>query len=1586
MTRVKPNSRTARVAHDDPAAVEASYFRGLRPESTASAAVTERGRRILRQHLVLAATRAPRTATVRVYRPGEDGMLGVAVQIVNDDMPMLVDTVTAALRRLGATVTDIIHPILDVARDAAGQVCAVEPQHPVGVRRSIPDATFTAESWMHVQLADGVGASVLDEAERILPQLLADLRLVHDDAASMDGTLLGLAEKLADRADDAEALRGAELLRWLADGHFTVLGYAHFRGGRAGAGLGILGSDSSVGVTIPDRTEQDPIVRVTHGAAEMSLSGAPHHSVIGVVDPAPGVAGGAGEHVFVGVFSGAGQHENILDIPLVGDRVRQVIGWADLELNSFSGRAMLEVLQSFPRVELFASDSRQLFETLSAVMTLNLRRQVRAFLRTDPAGSVLYCLVFLPRDRYNTEVRLRMQELLRIELGATHIGYSARVTESELAVVYFTVHRAGADTEEVPIPDRARIQDELFAATRTWSDRLVAEIAAAASATARPAVDYAAAFPADYEQEHAPEQAFADLLRLEALGDDKIDVTLDRLAGAPSGVWRFSLYVTGSGVSLSRMLPLLHSLGVEAIDERAYRVLLPGHHSAWIYEFRIRLPATGIELNEVVRQRFCAAIAEMWFGRADVDRLNELVLRAGLSARQITVLRAYAKYLRQAGFVYSITKIIRVLLAHPGVARCYIELFESHFDPDAATPARVAELSSELCGQIDRVLSLDVDRILRAILGLIGATLRTNYFRVDEAGHPREFLSLKFDAPAIAELPQPRPRFEIYVYSPRVEGVHLRFGVIARGGLRWSDRTEDFRTEILGLVKAQAVKNAVIVPAGAKGGFVVKQPPEPTGAVDADRQAQLDEGIACYRMFIAGLLDLTDDLDHRTGRVVPPPRVVRRDGDDTYLVVAADKGTATFSDIANEVARRYGFWLGDAFASGGSLGYDHKAMGITARGAWKSVEQHFAEIGTDTRTTDFTVVGIGDMSGDVFGNGMLLSEHIRLIAAFDHRHIFLDPNPDAARSMRERRRLFALPLSSWRDYNPAVISTGGGVYDRSAKAVPVSAEVCAALGLDPGVTGMSPPELISAILTAPADLLWNGGIGTYVKASTETHADIGDKTNDNVRVDASRLRVTVIGEGGNLGLSALGRVEFSLGGGRVNTDALDNSAGVDCSDHEVNLKILLDNAMSNGELAPAERDRLLIEVTDEVAALVLAKNVAQNRRLGQVRAAAVAGRDLHRRMVLDLEQRGMDRQLEGLPAETELDRRAVLGHGFTSPELANLMAHVKLGLKADLLAGDLPDDPDFAAALSEYFPVGVRTRFATAIPRHRLRREIIATMVVNDVIDNAGMSYPFRLAEQLGSTGADAVRAYAAAVTILGLRPLWAEVRECPMPMAARALLEFEIGGTLERLARLLLLNCTRPQEIVACAARYQSGLARLAAVADRWQTEYLRTDIGARAEPSRHAGAPQDLAERVFGLVHLVPLLDVLDLADDCGRDIGDVATLYYALRHELRIDRILTVVDRLDHGDRWGALARLAVRDDLCDSMRLLTLDVLTSAEPGRDTDTTIAEWISRNSGRVARAENAVGEILAAPEPGLETLSVATRQVRALLLKRGR
>ncbi|MFY1621275.1 NAD-glutamate dehydrogenase domain-containing protein, partial [Micromonospora sp. WMMD736] len=915
----------------------------------------------------------------------------------------------------------------------------------------------------------------------------------------------------------------------------------------------------------------------------------------------------------------------------------------------------------------------------------------------------------------------------------------------------------------------------------------------------------------------------------------------------------------------------------------------------------------------------------------EVDALNELVLLAGLHWREVTVLRAYAKYLQQAGFPYSFDKIGRVLRDHPDAARLFVELFRARFDPEDESPdaAGGADAVAERLGaHIDAVVSLDVDRVLRAILGLITATLRTNFFRDDHGEHQREQLSFKFDARQITEIPEPKPLFEIFVYSPRVEGVHLRFGRVARGGLRWSDRTDDFRTEILGLVKAQAVKNAVIVPVGAKGGFIVKQPPAPTGDASGDRTALSDEATACYRKFVAALLDVTDNVPPTDRSVVPPHNVVRRDGDDTYLVLAADKGTAAFSDIANSVAAQYDFWLGDAFASGGSAGYDHKAMGITARGAWAAVERHSAEAGIDFETADFTVVGIGDMSGDVFGNGMLASEHIKLVAAFDHRHIFLDPDPDPTRSYRERRRLFELERSSWADYEASAISPGGGVYSRTAKAIPVSPEVGAVLGLDAAVRTLSSPEMIRAIMLAPVDLLWNGGVGTYVKSSAEPNAAVGDKSNDAVRVDANRLRVKIIGEGGNLGVSAAGRVEFGAAGGRINTDALDNSAGVACSDREVNIKILLEGAITDGDLARHERDQLLAAMTSEVAALVLSDNAAQNVAVGLCRSESVAAAPVHRRLLDELEsRRGLNRAIEGLPSDGELDRRISQGLGLTSPELANLIAHVKLSLKADLLAGDLPGSAVFAETIRRYFPKPLRERFAAAIGRHRLRREIVATVIVNEMVDFGGLTYAFRLAEDTAATTEDAVRAFTVVSQIFDLRAIWHRIRTAQVPVAVRDDLELETRHTLDRAARWLLANRPQPIAIGADIARYRDGVGKLAAVS----TESRRQCTAERASRAVTDGVSQELATEVFGLVDRYPLFDVLDIAEIADREVEEVIALYHSLADRLGIERLLEAVRRLGDDGRWGARVRLMLHDDLYSSLRALTRVVLAATEAG-------------------------------------------------------
>ncbi|MBC7301723.1 MAG: NAD-glutamate dehydrogenase [Nocardia sp.] len=1568
---------------------------------------------IFRHHMELAAVRRPGNAKVRVHHPDDGTGMGAAVQVVTDDMPLLVESLTAALGRMQVSVSEVIHPIFEVTRD--------ETDHLTGAAAHEVDghgATGLTESWMHLQLHPSTSRAQLDHIENVVPEVIDDVRQVIDDTEAMAAVQSSLADEL-DRAAKTgatpfpavEVSDCAQLLRWLADGNFTLLGYARYRRGvenghtvstaAPGASLGVLRPDIGTDFKVPINGEDRPLLLLTQGLVRATVHRSVYPYFVGVAD-VDGSGAVVGVHLFIGVFTVSAVHENVLDIPVINRRVRTAIEEAGFDKDSFSGQAMLEVIESFPRTELFSADTQAMRRTAVAVLGVGLRRQVRLFLRCDGYGRFVACMVYLPRDRYTTAVRLQMQEILVAELGGVDIDYSARVSESELASVYFTVMLpVGATGEAAPDTsedNRLRLQGLLNAASHTWDDRI--GDAVASSTVLDPAVvkRYADALPESYKEDFAPARALADIVRLERLTEGGIGQYLYRRSEAAPGSWRFSLYIAGTGVSLSQVLPVLQSLGVEVVDERPYQLERDGGTERWIYDFGLQARpellrnALGGDLDaalleapgqvDALRTRFTDAFEAVWYDRAEADGLNELVLRAGLPWRSVAILRAYAKYLQQAGFPYSQVNIARVLLAHPEVARDFVDLFAARFDPATVSAEVAAELEARVRAGIDEVVSMDADRILRAMLGLIKATLRTNNYVLDAEGRPRDYLSLKVEPREIAELPKPRPQFEIFVYSPRVEGVHLRFGSVARGGLRWSDRLEDFRTEILGLVKAQAVKNAVIVPVGAKGGFVVKRPPAPIGDATVDRQASIAEGVACYRTFISGLLDVTDNVDLATGAVLPPDRVVRRDSDDTYLVVAADKGTASFSDIANDVALRYGFWLGDAFASGGSAGYDHKAMGITARGAWEAVKRHFREMDIDTQTQEFTVVGIGDMSGDVFGNGMLLSPHIRLVAAFDHRHIFLDPNPDAASSFAERERLFALPRSSWADYDRSLISEGGGVFERTVKSVPISPQARIALGLPDSVQALSPPELVRAILLAPVQLLWNGGIGTYVKSSAESNAEVGDKSNDAVRVDGDQLRVKVVGEGGNLGATALGRIEFCRNGGKMNTDALDNSAGVDCSDHEVNIKVLLDGVVSAGGLAPADRNPLLASMTDEVSRMVLQDNVDQNALIGIARTDAPQMLTVHGRVITDLEQRrGLDRELEALPSPAELTRRAEAGAGLASPELANLLAHVKLGLKADLLDTDLPDSTYFATKLPLYFPTPLREQFGAAIKKHRLRREIVTTMIVNEVVDYGGITYAHRLNEEVGATTSDTVRAFAAATEIFELHDVWSRIRSSDAPAGVCDLLELESKRTLDRASRWLLTNRPQPVAVGAEINRYHRRVQELAPQVPGWLRGHHVTALTQGAAELIARGAPTDLATEVFGLLGLFPLLDIVDIADITDRDGAEVGGLYYALNEHLKIDWLLEAVSHLERGDRWHALARLALRDDMYGSLRSLTLDVLSAGDPEETADEKIAYWESKNQSRLGRARAALSELFESGTHDLATLSVAARQVRSMV-----
>ncbi|WP_083666371.1 NAD-glutamate dehydrogenase [Mycobacterium sp. NS-7484] len=1560
---------------------------GPQPVGAADRPVSDLSDALVAAHLQLGSDRAPGETKVSVY-PGDDDS-GPALQIVTEQAAMLVDSVTVLLHRHGVAYPAIMNPVLRVRRGADGELVDFRPA------AEATGSDGVDECWILVPVSGAADGPALTEVVRLLPGVLADARQIGLDSAAMGAALHGLANDVATdvegRFPNTDRRDVAALLRWLSDGHFVLLGYQQcgIDDGKAvvdpASRLGVLKLREDV---LPPLTAEDDLMVLAQATLPSYVRYGANPYIVVVREGGARVL----EHRFVGLFTVAATNANVLEIPLISRRVEEALAMARRD-PSHPGQLLRDIIQTIPRPELFALSSKQLLDMALTVVDLGSRRRTLLFLRADQLAHFVSCLVYLPRDRYTTAVRLEMQDILVRELGGESIDYSARVSESPWAVVHFAVRLPGGTSPgavDTSTENENRIQNLLTEATRNWGDRLTS--AAADAELSRAAVEhYATAFPEDYKQAVAPADAIADIAIIEGLQDNSVKLVFSESDTAGDGApAQLTWYLGGQSASLSELLPMLQSMGVVVLEERPYTVRRADGLPVWIYQFKVArhrsIPESpDAASRETTAQRFADAVTAIWHGSVEVDRFNELVLRADLTWQQVVILRAYAKYLRQAGFPYSQSHIESVLNENPHTTRSLVQLFEALFDPseDTAGSRDAQGAAAAVAADIDALVSLDTDRVLRAFASLIQATLRTNYFvRKPESARQRGAVAMKLNPGLIDELPLPRPKFEIFVYSPRVEGVHLRFGFVARGGLRWSDRREDFRTEILGLVKAQAVKNAVIVPVGAKGGFVVKRPPELTGDATADREATRAEGVACYQLFISGLLDVTDNVDKQTGAVVTPPDVVRRDGEDAYLVVAADKGTATFSDIANEVAKSYGFWLGDAFASGGSIGYDHKAMGITAKGAWESVKRHFREMGVDTQSQDFTVVGVGDMSGDVFGNGMLLSKHIRLIAAFDHRHIFLDPNPDAAASWTERQRLFELPRSSWEDYDSELISEGGGVYSRQQKSIPISPQARAALGLDEDIEELTPPALMKAVLKAPVDLLWNGGIGTYVKAETET--DVGDRANDQIRVNGNEVRAKVIGEGGNLGVTSLGRIEFNLAGGRINTDALDNSAGVDCSDHEVNIKILIDSLVTAGKVSPEERTDLLLSMTDEVGDLVLADNKDQNDLMGTSRANAPGLLSVHARMIKDfVVNRGLNRELEALPSEKEIRRRADAGIGLTSPELATLMAHVKLALKDDVLASDLPDQEVFASRLPQYFPEKLREQFTSEIRSHQLRREIVTTMLVNDLVDTSGISYAYRITEDVGVGPVDALRSYVATDAIFGIGEVWRRIRAAGddgVPVAVTDRMTLDLRRLVDRAGRWLLNYRPQPLAVGAEINRFAAKVATLRPRMPEWLRGDDKAIVDKEAGEFASQGVPEDLAYAVATGLYQYSLLDVIDISDIVDRDPVEVADTYFTLMDHLGADGLLTAVSRLSREDRWHSLARLAIRDDIYGSLRALCFDVLAVGEPEETGEEKISEWELTNNSRVTRARRTLTEIYQDGEQDLATLSVAARQIRSM------
>ncbi|GAA4248158.1 NAD-glutamate dehydrogenase [Dactylosporangium darangshiense] len=1572
-------------AQDADPELVAAYWR-LVPDEELAACNVAKMVEATKSHLELAQQRTPGELKLRL---GLSVTGGTSVEIITDDMPFLVDSVTSALSSRNIDVNLLVHPLVVVRRAPLGALEKIR----VGIEPEDASPGDIVESWIRIEVDRIRDEAEVDDLRTDLIRVLTDVREAVEDWPKMRTQALALADELGSAqlpVPDKDITDSVELLRWLVDDHFTFLGFRQYKlikgeNGEElllavlGSGLGILRGDqvkprvlSSMTAEAYAKALEKRLLIITKANSRATVHRSAYLDYIGFKQfDADGNV--IGEKRFLGLFSSAAYRTSVRDLPVVKRKVAEVVERSGLSPRSHSGKDLMETLETYPRDELFQIGTEELYKSAMGVLRLAGRRQLKVFLRRDAYGRFISCLVYLPRDRFTTANRLRIQQILLAELNGIGVDYTTRVSESKFARVHFIVRtEPGNPPGDIDVDD---LTERLSEATRLWDDdfRLVLERKLNDEHQAKVLYQrYGSAISDTYKDEHTPYEAVKDVAKLELLDEPgQLVMHVYRRRQDESDI-RFKVFRYGEPMILSAVLPVLHSLGVQVTDERPYEVVR-SDSTIYLYDFGLQLPSDSRPIVDV-RPHLENAFSATWRGEAEVDNFNTLVIKAGLTWREVVVLRAYAKYLRQAGTVFSQDYMETTLLSYPAIASKLVALFAARFDPrlqmsEATRSVQSKELVTAINADLEQVTSLDQDRILRSFLHLIQATLRTSFYQRGDGGRPKSYTAFKIDPQSIPDLPAPRPRFEIFVYSPRFEGVHLRFGTVARGGLRWSDRREDFRTEILGLVKAQMVKNAVIVPTGAKGGFVLKQNP-------GDR----DEAVACYQLFISALLDVTDNLDG--GKVVAPPDVVRHDPDDPYLVVAADKGTATFSDIANEISMRYGFWLGDAFASGGSAGYDHKKMGITAKGAWESVKRHFRELGVDTQATEFTVVGVGDMSGDVFGNGMLLSPHIRLVAAFDHRHIFIDPVPDAASGFAERSRLFALPRSSWDDYDRSKISAGGGVYPRTAKSIVLSEAARAALGIT-AVGPLAPNDVMHAILAAPVDLFWNGGIGTYVKATGESQADVGDKANDYVRVNGRELRARVVGEGGNLGLTQRGRIEYALNGGRIATDFIDNSAGVDCSDHEVNIKILLDRAVNAGELEPAERNPLLAGMADEVGELVLRDNYDQATALGNARAQSRSLLPVHKRLIADLEHRGqLNRELEGLPSDEELDVRAATGVGLTSPEFAVLLSYVKIVLEHEILDSDLPDEDWTNEVLVGYFPTALRERFAEAMAEHPLRREIVTTAIVNEAVNRGGTSFFHRASEETGAGAADVLRASVVIREVYNLGDLRRAVESLDnqIPTPSQTAVYLEMRRLLDRAVRWLVSNRRLPIDVPGEIARLRPGIARLLPQLDTLFRGRERDALRANAEGLRELGLPEEIADTTTRIMYGFGLLDIVEVASATGRDVNEVATVYYLLSERFRVDDLLSRISALPREDRWQTLARMALRYDLYAALAALTAEVLNATSREADPEARVHEWEQSNATSIARTRNTLGEF--GDSPGdLAAISVLLRQIRTLV-----
>jgi len=1552
--------------------------------------------------------REPGKARIRLFNPTVEtnnwALEHTVIEVVNDDMPFLVDSVSAELNRLERNIHLLLHPVVHVRRDATGQRLELEST-------AATSSDTIVESYMHVEIDQETEPAELDKIRAALETVLNEVRVAVADFKKMRGEL---AKEIADLETaelpmpEEEVKEAREFLRWLDNGNFIFLGYRRYgfetRDGKdylpplPETGLGILRAVRTESVqrgTAPLTTEFSDYARkkdlliITKANSRARIHRAVTMDRIGIKRYGPD-GNLIGEDRFLGLFTSAAYSRSVRDIPMLRLKANRTIEKAGLDPRSHNGKALVDILETFPRDEFFQITDEQLYDIARGILLLQERHRVALFTRNDVFGRFVACYVFVPRDRYTPDFKERAKTLLEERFGGRDTQVYDHVTDSPLARGLFVVWTPNA----IPDVDVKRLEAEISDVSLTWSDRL--RDALTQQRGEEHGIElhrrYKRAFPMAYAERFTESAALYDIEHVEhVLATGELVVDLYRHSrNEVDRQFHCKIIHAGPPVPLSEIMPRLENMGLKVLAEEPFEV----HSRGAAQPVRIRdfsLSAEGMQDDLTpVKQKFQEAFVRVWKGDAENDGFNRLVLAAELEWHEVVVLRAYCKYIRQVGVNLSDAYIQQTLANNAAIARQLILLFNTRFDPSLGEAGKASgremaamNIRAQIEDALEDVRNPDEDRILRLYVTLIEATLRTNYWQsggqailpVQDEGQTglsvlnrKPYLSFKLDSRAIRDLPEPRPLFEIFVYAPTMEGIHLRAGKVARGGIRWSDRREDFRTEILGLMKAQNVKNVVIVPMGSKGGFVIKNP-------SSDRATFQKEGVESYKTLLRGMLDITDNL--RGDQVVPPPNVVRRDENDPYLVVAADKGTATFSDYANAVSAEYGFWLGDAFASGGSAGYDHKDMGITARGGWEAVKRHFRELGTDIQREEFTVVGVGDMSGDVFGNAMLLSPAIRLVAAFNHSHIFLDPEPDAAASFAERRRLFDQRLN-WNGYNTALLSPGGAVLERAEKIVTVSDEVQRLLDLDKKT--LAPAEVIRAILRARADLLWLGGIGTYVKASDEDQAAARDRTNDALRVDARELRVRVVGEGANLGFTQRARIEFALAGGRINTDAIDNSAGVDTSDHEVNIKILLYDAIERGELAGiGERNTLLAEMTDEVGHLVLRDNYEQTQAISVTNSLGESVLDEQARFMRALERAGkLNRAIEGLPDDETIIERHVAHVGLTRPELAVLMAYSKIVLYAELLSSNLPDDPLLVEDLLLYFPAPLRERYRAAIERHRLRREIIATYVTNNIINRVRPTFVWQMGEDTGKAAAEVARAFTIIRESYDLRSLWSGIESLDNQIAARTQTEMflETGRLLERATQWLLRSGYETLDTAAAVAEFRPCITAICDKLHDILPAPLLASVKARQGEMESEGVPERLAYRIASLGVLTAALDIVRLAR--GRNVEEVARVYFGVGTRFGLDRLRTAGASIAAETPWQKVAVSAVIDDLFNYQSILASRVLAEANGARE---PIEPWLAARTRMVERIDQTTTDFRAAQSVDLAMLTVASRQLRALV-----